>query len=96
MLLLTSANGNQARPLLPSLAKAGVHVRALRKTPGGEAELLSAGAAQVTIGDMADPAAARRSTPFCWNGRGVRSVDIGANTSGPDAAPVAQTGDGER
>jgi uncharacterized protein YbjT (DUF2867 family) len=30
-------------------------VRALRRTPGGEAELRSAGAAEVVIGDMADP-----------------------------------------
>jgi uncharacterized protein YbjT (DUF2867 family) len=56
MLLLTSSNGNQARPLLPRLAKAGVKVRALRKTAGGEAELHKAGAAEVVIGDMADPA----------------------------------------
>ncbi len=55
MLLLTAANGNQARPLLPRLAKAGVRVRALRKTPGGEDELRSRGAAEAVVGDMGDP-----------------------------------------
>jgi len=78
MLLLTSAFGNQTRPLLPRLAKAGVAVRALRKTPGGEAELRSAGAAEVVIGDMADPAVLAKAM------RGVSAV----YHIGPSAHPL--------
>jgi uncharacterized protein YbjT (DUF2867 family) len=61
MILVTAAFGNQGRRLIPRLAAAGLQVRALRESPGGAAELLALGAAEVITGDAADPAVLRRA-----------------------------------
>ncbi len=68
MILVTAAHGNQGRRLIPRLARAGARVRALRATPGGEAELRELGAAEVVIGDASDPAVLAQAM------RGISSV----------------------
>lgn len=55
MFLLTSANGNQCRPLLPKLIAAGIPIRALRRTEGREQELLDLGVKEVIVGELSDP-----------------------------------------
>ncbi|HTT82845.1 MAG TPA: NmrA family NAD(P)-binding protein [Rhizomicrobium sp.] len=61
MILVTAGYGNQGRKIIPRLAKAGARVRGLRRTPGGEAELIALGAAEVMIGDASDPATLARA-----------------------------------
>jgi uncharacterized protein YbjT (DUF2867 family) len=68
MVLVTAAFGNQGKKLIPKLAGAGAKVRALRRTPGTEAELRQLGAADVIIGDASDPATLARAM------EGVRTV----------------------
>lgn len=58
-ILVTAAYGTQGKLLIPKLAKAGAEVRALRASPGGEAELLALGAAEAVTGDASDPAVLR-------------------------------------
>lgn len=53
--LVTSAHGNQGRWLVPKLVARGITVRALDLAPAAEAPLKAAGAAEVVIGDTADP-----------------------------------------
>jgi uncharacterized protein YbjT (DUF2867 family) len=61
MILVTSAYGNQGRTLIPKLVRAGARVRALRISPGGEAELQALGAHEVVIGDASDPALLKKA-----------------------------------
>ena len=61
MILVTAAFGNQGVRLIPRLAHAGLTVRALRFTPGGEAALHALGAAEAIAGDAADPDTLRRA-----------------------------------
>jgi uncharacterized protein YbjT (DUF2867 family) len=68
MILVTSAYGNQGRRLIPKLAKAGMKVRGLRATPGGESDLLALGAAEAMTGDASDPAVLARAM------KGITSV----------------------
>jgi uncharacterized protein YbjT (DUF2867 family) len=68
MILVTSAYGNQGKRLIPRLAAAGARVRALRVSPGGEAELKALGAQEVVIGDASDPSVLKEAL------RGVTSV----------------------
>jgi uncharacterized protein YbjT (DUF2867 family) len=59
--LVTAGNGNQARAVIPPLARAGMRVRAMRRSdrPGpGPKDL---GAAEVFVGDAADPSDASRA-----------------------------------
>lgn len=51
-ILMTAANGNLARQVIPLLVSEGHAVRAMRARPGTEAELLSQGVSEVTIGDI--------------------------------------------
>lgn len=53
-ILVTAAGGNQGKLLVPKLAAAGHDVRAVRQTPGGEAELEALGAREVVVGDLYD------------------------------------------
>jgi uncharacterized protein YbjT (DUF2867 family) len=78
MILVTAAHGNQGRLLLPKLAAAGFKVRGLRKTKGGEAELLKLGGTEVIIGDLTDRAVLDRAM------KGVESVFH----VGPSAHPM--------
>lgn len=61
MILVTAAYGNQGRRLLPLLAARGLKVRALRATPGAEAQLRELGATEVVSGDASDPEVMRRA-----------------------------------
>jgi uncharacterized protein YbjT (DUF2867 family) len=55
MILVTAANGNQGKLLIPRLLAAGAKVRAcVRSAQSGEA-LRAAGVADVVVGDLADP-----------------------------------------
>ena len=55
MILVTAAHGNQGRWLIPKLVRAGHRVRACVRTQAS-AELLQAqGAAEVLVGDLAEP-----------------------------------------
>jgi len=53
--LVTAANGNLARQVLPLLVADGHHVRAMRARAGSEPELLAQGVAEVVIGDIRNP-----------------------------------------
>lgn len=61
MFLLTAANGNQCRPLLPRLVAAGIPIRALRRTAGRDEELLSLGVKEVMVGELSDPEVVARA-----------------------------------
>lgn len=54
-ILVTAGFGTQARALIPALAEEGRSVRALRRSPGGEEKVKALGAAEVIVGDLADP-----------------------------------------
>ena len=54
MILVTAANGNQGRLLVPKLLKAGAAVRACVRTEASRAALNAAGVADVVVGDMSD------------------------------------------
>jgi uncharacterized protein YbjT (DUF2867 family) len=54
-ILVTAGFGHQARALIPELAAAGSKVRALRRSAGGEHDVLALGAAEVVVADLADP-----------------------------------------
>ena len=60
MILVTAAYGNQGRILVPKLAAAGLKVRAMRQRPRPQ-ELIALGAAEVFIGDAADPKVLREA-----------------------------------
>jgi len=53
-ILVMAAYGNQGRVLLPRFRDAGLEIRAIRRTPGGEKEVLALGADEVIIGDASD------------------------------------------
>lgn len=55
MILVTSANGNQGRLLIPKLVAAGHKVRAFVQTERSAANLQAQGVHEVLIGDLADP-----------------------------------------
>ncbi len=54
MILVTSANGNQGKLLVPKLLRAGLEVRACVRTERSAEALRSAGAQHVMVGDLAD------------------------------------------
>lgn len=68
MILVTSANGNQGRRLVPKLVSAGHRIRACVRTEGSADLLRSIGAEEVLVGDLADPAFIRTAM------RGATSV----------------------
>lgn len=61
MILVTAANGNVARQLIPQLHAAGAAVRAHRASAGKDEALLALGAAEVVTGDIRDPAVIARA-----------------------------------
>jgi uncharacterized protein YbjT (DUF2867 family) len=86
LILVTAAAGNQGRRLLPRLAAAGAEVRALRASPGGEAELLALGASEVVIGNMRDAAVLEQAMRgvdavyhLCPGGQHLWEREIGCN-----------------
>ena len=55
MILVTAANGNQGKLLIPRLLAADASVRACVRTDASAAILRSAGVADVVVGDISDP-----------------------------------------
>jgi uncharacterized protein YbjT (DUF2867 family) len=55
MILVNAANGQQGKLLVPKLISAGQVVRACVRSERSAAELLTAGATDVVVGDLADP-----------------------------------------
>lgn len=55
MIVVTAANGNQGRLLVPKLLAAGMPVRACVATDTSAARLTSLGVAEVVVGDLSDP-----------------------------------------
>ena len=68
MILITSANGNQGRKLIPKLLAAGHNVRACVRTEASAERLRTLGAQEVLTGDLAD------SDLMASAVRGVKSV----------------------
>ena len=66
MILVTAANGNQGRLLIPKLLAAGQHVRACVQSHASATQLRRAGVTDVVVGDLSLPATAARA---------VRGVD---------------------
>ncbi len=56
MILVTSANGNQGKRLIPKLLGAGHRVRACVRTEASARALRGQGVQQVLVGDLAEPA----------------------------------------
>ncbi len=56
MILVTSANGNQGKLLIPKLVAAGLKVRACVQSEGSAAALRAAGVSEIVVGDIGDPA----------------------------------------
>ena len=61
MHVVTAANGNQGRRLVPKLLAAGLDVRACVRTPASAAAMAALHVADVVVGDLADPAVAARA-----------------------------------
>lgn len=55
MILVTAANGNQGKFLIPRLLAAGQALRACVRSEGSAKSLRSAGVAEVVVGDIAEP-----------------------------------------
>ncbi|WP_375404700.1 SDR family oxidoreductase, partial [uncultured Sphingomonas sp.] len=68
MILVTAANGNQGRLLVPKLVAAGLSVRGCVLSEDSARSLLGMGVADVVVGDICDPAVLARALD------GVKSV----------------------
>ena len=68
VILVTAANGNQGRLLVPKLLSAGQQVRACVRTEASADALRRLGVPEVVVGDLSEPAVLGRAM------RGVRSV----------------------
>ena len=55
MILVTAANGNQGRQLVPKLLAAGAELRACVRTEASAAALRAAGVVDIVVGDITDP-----------------------------------------
>ena len=55
MILVTAANGNQGRHLVPKLVAAGLEVRVVVRSSGSAARLRAAGVDDVIIADLGEP-----------------------------------------
>jgi uncharacterized protein YbjT (DUF2867 family) len=55
LILVTAANGNQGKLLIPRLLAAGVAVRACVRSNGSARTLSAAGVTDIVVGDMSDP-----------------------------------------
>ena len=55
MILVTAANGNQGKRLVPELVRAGHEVRASVRSEASALALRAAGVADVVVGDLAEP-----------------------------------------
>ena len=68
MILVTAANGNQGRLLVPKLVAAGLDVRAVVRSPVSAIRLREIGVRDVVVGDLGEPELWRTAV------RGVRKV----------------------
>ncbi len=68
MILVTSANGNQGKRLIPKLLAAGQSVRACVQSEASADYLRKLGVQEVVVGDLADPAVIARAV------EGVESI----------------------
>ena len=68
MILVTAANGNQGKELIPRLVAAGAEVRACVRSEESAQTLRGAGVTDVVVGDISDPAVLSRAM------RGVETV----------------------
>lgn len=68
MILVNAANGQQGRLLVPKLIRAGASVRGCVRSERSADDLRAAGAADVVVGDIGDPAVIARAV------RGVETV----------------------
>ncbi|WP_029144795.1 SDR family oxidoreductase [Microbacterium luticocti] len=76
MILVTAANGNQGRLLIPKLLSAGLPVRAVVRSEASAAFLRARGVTDVLVGDLAEPGVQRAAV------RGVSKVyHVGATLS---------------
>jgi uncharacterized protein YbjT (DUF2867 family) len=55
MILVTAANGNQGKLLIPRLLAAGANIRACVRSEASERALRAAGVADIVLGDLSDP-----------------------------------------
>ena len=56
MILVTAANGNQGRLLVPKLLAAGLPVRACVRSQASAGHLRALGVHEVVVGDISEPA----------------------------------------
>lgn len=84
MILVTAANGNVARQVIPQLKAAGADVRAHRMTAGRDDDLLALGAREVVTDDIRDPAVIAKAVNgvkkilhICPGGLAYREREIG-------------------
>lgn len=68
MILVTAANGNQGRLLIPKLLATGASVRASVQSESSAAQLRSGGVTDVVVGDLNDPRVLARAV------RGVEKI----------------------
>jgi len=68
MILVTAANGNQGKLLLPKLVSAGLPVRASVQSPASADALHAAGVRDVVVGNLSDPDVLTRAV------RGVEKI----------------------
>lgn len=61
MILVTAANGNQGKRLVPTLVRLGHEVRASVRSEASAVALRASGVADVVVGDLAEPAVLARA-----------------------------------
>ncbi len=61
MILVTAANGNQGKFLIPQLVAAGTAFRACVQSESSARQLAAAGAKDIVVGDISDPAVLARA-----------------------------------
>jgi uncharacterized protein YbjT (DUF2867 family) len=62
VILVTAANGNQGKCLIPRLVAAGAELRACVRSDASARALRAAGVSDVLVGDLSDPAVLARAT----------------------------------
>jgi uncharacterized protein YbjT (DUF2867 family) len=81
-ILVTSANGNQGKRLIPRLLAAGHRVRACVRSKGSADTLKELGVQEVLVGDLADPSFIREAV------RGVATIYHIGPTLHPDERAI--------
>ena len=96
MILVTSANGNQGKRLVPKLLAAGHRVRACVQSQASADRLRALGVQEVVVGDLADPAVIARAVAGVESvyhiGPTVHPVERAMGFAMIDAARAARVG----